>query len=254
MIVREAPGLWLLISQVHHAQLAADIAAAWRHAPPLVSVRHEFLAAVARHDDGWRDWERAPTVNPGSGGPRDFMEMPMTEATRIWTGSVRAAREVSPWCALWVSRHFCHLAELASRHREDPDDSTAIVEFLAAQAVAQQADRAAAKPTVPRDAATPLEMAGFRGLQFFDRLSLWLCCAERTEPQDFDDPFGGRTRWTPDVPNTVHVRGGGFTASMLSLAVPAVAIPRHSYGADAELHEAIAHGARQQLHWKLIAH
>src|SRR5690606_25962666 len=36
-----------------------------------------------------------------------------------------------------------------------------------------------------------------RYLQMFDAISLWLCCAERTEPQTWTMPTGGRLELTP---------------------------------------------------------
>ncbi len=129
MIVRPADGEYVLISQVDHARIAVEIARSWRLPSKLDDLREEFLFAVEHHDDGWRDWERAPTIVDGA--PRNFMDMPMPVATGIWSESVDVAAANSPWGGLWVSRHFCHLAELAIAHRTDPADRASAERFLA---------------------------------------------------------------------------------------------------------------------------
>jgi hypothetical protein len=246
MIVRETNNSWLLISQVEHARIAAEVAASWRLPEPLGLFRHEFLFAVEHHDDGWREWEQAPTIDD-DGEPRDFMEMAMPVAAGIWTASIEVGAKSSPWCGLWISRHFCYLAELALEHRDDPADRLAAQQFLKEQLAAQRRWRA----DVDAHDVTAIELAGLHALQFFDRVSLWLCCAERTEEQMFPDPAGGTTHWTPESAMTIQVSGDGFTGDELSLSVPAVAIEQRPYADDRELRAAIVQGQRVALNWVL---
>ncbi len=92
MIRRETADGWLLISQIDHAVLAAEVAAAWGNDDvPTLPLRDELLRAIRLHDDGWYDWEQVPTIVPETGKPRDFTEMPMAEAATIWTESVELA-------------------------------------------------------------------------------------------------------------------------------------------------------------------
>jgi hypothetical protein len=246
MIVRASNTTWLLIPQVEHARLAADIAAKWRLPSVVEALRREFLFAVEHHDDGWREWEQAPTIDD-DGDPRDFMEMPMPIATGLWTASIKVGAGTSPWCGLWISRHFCYLGELALKHRDDPADRAAAQQFLKEQLAAQRRWRA----DVDVDELTTVEVAGWHALQFFDRLSLWLCCAERTAEQMFPDPAGGTTHWRPDSLTTVRISGDGFSADALSLTVPAIAIPQRSYADDRDLRAAIAAGQRATVSWTL---
>jgi hypothetical protein len=246
MIVRESSSCWLLISQVEHARIAAEIAANWRLPAALEGLRPQFLSAVEHHDDGWREWEQAPTIDD-DGDPRDFMEMPMPIATAIWTASIDVAARSSPWSGLWISRHFCYLAELTLEHRDDPGDRSAAQEFLKEQFAAQRRWRA----EVDARDVTEIEVAGLHALQFFDRVSLWLCCAERTAEQMFPDPAGGTTHWTPESAESIRVSGDNFTADALSLSVRAVAIERRPYADDAELREGIAGGQHTTIPWSL---
>ncbi|MBL8848125.1 MAG: DUF3891 family protein [Planctomycetaceae bacterium] len=247
MIVRPADGDYILISQVDHARIAVEIARSWRLPSRLDDLRKEFLFAVEHHDDGWRDWERAPTIVDGA--PRNFMDMPMPVATGIWSESVDVAAANSPWGGLWVSRHFCHLAELAIAHRTDPADRASAERFLAEHVVAQQRWRASL--CVETD--FPAELTGLHGVQFFDRLSLWLCCEERTAPQDFIDPAGNRSTWSPEKASQIRITGNGFLGSDLELNVPTISIPRQNYASDAELRAAVSRGDRGLLTWTVIS-
>lgn len=93
MIRREGDPGWTLISQVDHAHLAARMAEVWGNdqVPPLPFP--EFLVpAVRDHDEGWRDWERLPDIDPESLWPRNFTEMPPLESARIWSHSIETCR------------------------------------------------------------------------------------------------------------------------------------------------------------------
>lgn len=251
MIVRESVDSWLLISQVDHAAVAAEIAAVWRPPASLTGQLREFAYAVAHHDDGWIDWGLAPTIDD-EGRPRDFMDMKMPVATQIWRDSIDICAAESPWCGLWVSRHFCYLAGLAVEHRESSPDQTAAQQFLIEQAGRQRKWRDAIGQAATDDGQSPAEVAGLQGLQFFDRLSLWLCCAERTKPLEVEDPVGGATRWEPVDAQTIRVHADAFNAPELTLSAPTIAVPAREYSSDAELRSVIADGAQGSLNWTLI--
>jgi hypothetical protein len=98
-----------------------------------------------------------------------------------------------------------------------------------------------------------VETTGLHGLQFFDRLSLWLCCAERTQSQDFQDAAGATIRCEPVGPTEIRVHADAFIPRELRLSVPTISIPRRRYADDAELRAAIADGSRGWLSWTLVA-
>ncbi len=84
---------WILISQVDHAHLAAELAGAWgndRRAE--IPWRDDLLPAIRDHDEGWREWEHFPDVHPETHFPRNFTEMPPADSVRIWTNSIEACR------------------------------------------------------------------------------------------------------------------------------------------------------------------
>ncbi len=86
------PG-WILISQVDHAHLAAELAEAWgNEEQPALPWPEILLPAIRDHDEGWREWERHPDIHPETHWPRNFTEMPATDAVRIWTQSIDICR------------------------------------------------------------------------------------------------------------------------------------------------------------------
>ncbi|MEM1304421.1 MAG: DUF3891 family protein, partial [Planctomycetota bacterium] len=112
---------WLLISQVEHARITHQLAAAWKTLLPGASglVRQEFLAALLHHDDGWKPWSRDPQIDPEHGRPYGFTEMPPRLAQEIWSGSIEACREIGPLAGWMVASHFIGLQ---GKPDDDPDD------------------------------------------------------------------------------------------------------------------------------------
>jgi hypothetical protein len=239
MIRRDDGGDWLLIDQIQHARLAADIAREWgnerfkpltRDVPTALAdranekpdedwrlARLAIQIAVARHDEGWGQWDWAPHVDPGTGRPRDFREMRMQDATAIWTRSIGACNpKLSPVSAYAVSRHFCYLAEqVRGSGRHDAEDLAAVTRFLQQKAaVRAKLESESARYGWQNVFLRHRELA-YHAVQFFDRVSLWLCCAAEHEPQAMTAPLGevvtfscrsaarGETVANPDSPATV---------------------------------------------------
>lgn len=301
MIRRDDDDHWLLISQVDHAQVAAEIAAAWGNERIAGLPLPELLVtAIRHHDDGWREWARSPRVDPETGQPRNFTEMPMREATVLWSQSIAVCSgeadtpqksdetpgRLSPLAGLWVSRHFCWLAAKAIESRQDDiEDCRALQRFLDTQSELQTVlRRQAARDFESRGLELDgLIENGFRCLQFFDGLSLWLCCAQRSEPLDFEIP-GGQTarvaeggcgsgfrnqgnterrsppasqaalqavRLEPQTPSRIVVTPYPLSVAHLELAVEARRIPARRYADDNDLHAALRDAPTVRLNWLL---
>ncbi len=245
---------WLLISQVDHAHLAAEIAAVWGNAqvPPLPH-EHQLVLAVRDHDDGWQEWRRSPTIDPETGLPRNFTEMPMDVATAIWSQSIHKCRQHSPLAGLWVSEHFRFLGSMARETRDDgSEDATAIDEFLSQQQKLQMAWRNETEGESASNIDATIE-TGFRWVQFFDALSLWLCCAERTQPQQTVTPGGQTLGMTPlQPPSKIAFDPWPLSVARLELSVPAWSIPAKRLSDDAALYAAIRDADGETLKWELV--
>ncbi|HUG91584.1 MAG TPA: DUF3891 family protein [Planctomycetaceae bacterium] len=349
MIRREHGRDWLLISQIDHARLAGALAEAWNFTGTrFAALRDDLVQAVRQHDEGWAAWEQLPAVDPESGRPRDFTEMPMPEATGIWGRSiafclehhappstgpllycyrewlgsrkmrltnerVRAieavCRQTRPFTAeslidelrdshgrvsrglvsrelgrlrtfgvlepcaqaggeayaracpldrlsevggLWVSRHFQALAERAWDNRTARNERLAIDSFLDEQLRIHSHWRSSLPREFPPKVADELIDRGFRWVQFFDRLSLWLCSARRVDPAEFEVPGGGTLRLRPTAPDRIEFEPQRFLNGPLTLRVMGLRLPARPYQDDGELRTALTDAPRQPLAWQLI--
>ena len=254
MIRREAGRSWLVISQMDHARIAAEIAAGWGNGdvPPLPWPQI-LVPAIRHHDDGWKEWEVEPQVDPATGGPRHFTEMPMPEATAIWSRSIEQAAKQNPLSGLWVSKHFAHLATQARpARRADKIEKSAIDQFLIGQKTLRSSFRRAALSMF--EGIPELEAGietGFKWLQFFDALSLWLCCAAVTEPTTLSLPGDRQLTAQPQTTENIVLTPWPLKPMLLSISLLARRIVAHPYPDAAQLGEAILFGSPVSLHWRL---
>ncbi len=253
MIRRDDGDNWLLISQRDHARLAGEIAAVWgNNSFPMLPRPDWLVPVVARHDDGWRMWERAPQIDPDSGRPRDFTEMPMDEATAIWRESLACCGSV-PMGRLWVSRHFQHLAEKARESRKDvPEDIEAIDLFLEQQGGVQEQEASATLHVIGKTVFTQLADIGYRYLQFFDRLSLWICCAAQHFSEGFTVPNTGTVRFTPGPDGRFRVEPFPLSVEQLELSASAKRIPARRFDDDSAFRTALSSAPREWLRWTIM--
>lgn len=345
MIRRNQGNDWLLISQLEHARIAAELAEAWNDAE-LIHFPHraELLSAVRHHDDGWAVWESKPTIND-DGEPREFTEMPMSVAMSIWIRSIdicanrsygdaayaavlkefreflsdrglrltkereailgevlqlsgettlepvverlgsqgvsrstvdetlqqldeariietvefgpsdvklrASARTLTPsaYGALWVSRHFAHLAEGARESRRSAADIVSIDEFLFLQASLQKHWRQ--QIDAPVSDVSTAEESGFHWLQTFDRISLWLCCADRSERWDVALPSGNETAFVPQADEAIALGPFPFGEDV-TMSVDGLRLPRQTFRDNEELRAAIREATPQKIEWRLV--
>lgn len=248
------PG-WALISQVEHARIAAEVCRAWDDAAyPLAKPHEELLAAVVHHDDGWLAWELRPTTVDGR--PRDFMEMPLDESLAIWRRSIAVAQNMGALAAYAVGSHFaalCRWSREKAGHTDTwlhlADEFIEEQDELAQERLAELT--AGGEPTTVGEAVAATEVRrnadrAWHALQFFDRVSLWLCCAERREPETIDVPESlgtglGAFRFEPQAGcvgvSTLSTLNGAeigiepwpLKLDRLELETEAVGVPRAAY-------------------------
>lgn len=242
---------WALISQVEHARIAGELAAHWG-APPFepLAPRDEMLAAIFHHDDGWADWERSPEVDPRQGRPLEFTEMPLGQSLAIWQRSIDGARQLGDLAPWLVSGHFSALLRRANAWQPArPPEAPEARDFLQRQDAERAGWLAAWQARDPgRHTAAAAEL-GLRYLQFFDALSLWLCCAERREAQTFDVPSGPPLELLPSA-GEIAARPWPWTVAELRVQTAARVIAVASYPTAAAL--AAAPSAQMTLAWRWL--
>jgi hypothetical protein len=256
MIRRDDREDWLIIDQIEHARLAGELARVWGdERSGLFALFPKLVWGVSHHDDGWSAWDAAPRLHPKTGFPRSFLEMRMRDSTAIWTRSI-AVCSADPLAAVAVSRHFCHLAgQVRDSGRADADDLESIDRFLHEQSVVQLGLADEARATgAGAEANGNLEKSfdlGCRTVQFFDRVSLWLCCAPRQQPEQFAAPLGETVRLIPNNPAQIAVEPYPLCVDSLLLETPARRIAARRYANDAELQTALRAAPTERLSWMI---
>lgn len=160
---------YLLIAQDDHAQLAGELAAAFRRGW-LTQLNDEIVDAIRRHDCGWRalDEELLERARRGA-APVSFLDMSVPEFLTAWTGSIEQVAATSPLGGAVVSLHFSRLAEYRLSLRQDTaDDTRRLGGFV-------EAETARRRRLVAPCGASPVPFFT-DALQLCDLVSLYLCC------------------------------------------------------------------------------
>ena len=106
MIVRDEGSTFLLVTQPHHAQLAAEIVSAISTEPPLAGAhRRSILLATREHDNGWIEVDAEPTIDPATGRPSDFIVGPPEVKHELWPRGIRRVGRSDPRAGALVAEH-----------------------------------------------------------------------------------------------------------------------------------------------------
>lgn len=131
MLHREDPGGLLVLSQLTHAWVAGQLARAWGNEEfGQFEPREEVCLAAHLHDIGWTRWEQAPRLNPRSGRPYTFMEIPRRTHLELWSAGGPTALTWSRYPALLVSAHGTALYERRKGTNDTPEEKQLISESM----------------------------------------------------------------------------------------------------------------------------
>ena len=114
MIVQEQGDELILIRQTDHAVLAGFFAREWgnelfRRPEPFESVR----LAAAEHDNGWREWELEPQIDPRTRLPYSFMSLPTEEHIALYQRGIERLVRIDRYAGMLVSLHASQLYDRA---------------------------------------------------------------------------------------------------------------------------------------------
>ncbi len=106
MIVVDAGDSLRFVTQGDHAHFAADLLSLCR-LPELENHprREALLEAVREHDNGWRELDAAPRVEPATMTPHTFETLPGDERRKLWSRGTRRLSEGNPQVALLITQH-----------------------------------------------------------------------------------------------------------------------------------------------------
>jgi hypothetical protein len=128
----------LAIGQTAHAWISGQLARQWGNDSfPSFSPAEPLCYAAEQHDRGFLDWERRPTLNPKSGLPHTFENIPLSLHVELRKKSILELKAVSRYASLGTSLYFAKAAAQqgpAVSHQ----DRRIIAEFIDEQQVLQR--------------------------------------------------------------------------------------------------------------------
>lgn len=232
MLFRETGTATIAISQPAHAWLSGQIMRAWGNSAfGTVTPFEDVCLAAEQHDIGWLPWERAPTLNPATGRPHAFRELPVSAHTAIWSEGTDLALTLGRYPAILVSLHGTGLYAAFDLAAASPPDAAVVRAFLDGQQSIQSWLLAGLRDDPRyRFHADPETIEHNRGLvRAADRMSIALCAGMRDLAVRSTDPRLGVVRQVPTAggPTDIVLRAldDGLTAISVDpwpFAVPVV--------------------------------
>jgi Protein of unknown function (DUF3891) len=138
MVVRPSGEGVVAVGQPSHAWVSGQLARAWGNERFGAShPREEVCLAAEQHDIGMACWDLEPELNPETGLPRSFMEMPLETHLELWSAAPGRLRAQSRYAALLVSMHGTALYERRDLASLDPERGRAVRAFLDRQRLVQ---------------------------------------------------------------------------------------------------------------------
>jgi len=118
------------IPQPSHAWLSGQLAEVWGNEVfGGFEPRSEVCLASAMHDIGWTEWERSPSLNPKTGWPYDFMNMPTGDHVEIWSRGSRLMSTVSEYAGMLVAIHNAFLSGIHDYSEDTETEARLMKEF-----------------------------------------------------------------------------------------------------------------------------
>jgi hypothetical protein len=106
MIVVDDGGTLLLVTQNDHAHFSGELLSLWRDdGLPESARRRDIVFAAREHDNGWREADSAPRVDPATGEPYGFLSLPGPDRSEIWRRGIARYRKDRPYAALLIHQH-----------------------------------------------------------------------------------------------------------------------------------------------------
>jgi hypothetical protein len=248
VVLRREGDAVVAIGQPSHAWLSGQLARAWGN-ERFGAVRpwEEVCLAAEQHDIGMAAWDAAPALNPDTGLPYSFVEMPIETHVELWDRAWELVLPQSRYAALLVSMHGEALYRLRDLERLPPEEAARIRDYLTGQHALQAgltADLGADREQLRRNQ---------RLLWTWDYLSLALC-------------LGWAPCSTPETPTAgepVALRlepsgGARFTLDPWPFGRPAVTVRTEGrrltgrFTDEAALHLALARAQGEMLAFELI--
>lgn len=248
----------LAIGQQSHAWISGQLARAWGNARfGLVEPYEEVCLGAEQHDIGMAAWDLAPTLNPDTGLPHSFIEMPLEVHLELWSAGPRRLLAQSRYAALLASMHGARLYEQRDLTKLTPAQADAVHTFLGERREFQ-ADLLAslrADPATAAAAAADRIARNSQLLWIWDFLSLALClswapCTAHVVPTA-DDPVELQLRQA-EQPGRLALDLWPFASDRVALRCEGRRLSGH-FETEPALIDALARAPWETLELELVA-
>jgi len=225
MILRPTDNDVLAIRQIDHAAFAAFLLENWSdHNFGNDPERERIIRATRDHDNGWRDADDDPQLDPATRLPIPFSAIDPLRATEIWRRGTQTYAAEDAWHVLLITHHAYSVYELG--HKRDPLWKDFFTEF-AQQRAELRGRLGLTHPEVER-AYSYLRMADWFSLRF---------CMSEAFGRDKPEKYGGYTIRSDG--NVYEFRPYPFVTRDLTYALPYARLRKQGYDSEAELHKAL---------------
>ena len=267
MIVQDQGDELVLIRQTDHAVLSGFLAREWgndlfQRPEPFESLQ----LAATEHDNGWREWELQPQIDPKTRLPYSFMSLPTDAHMELYQRGIERVVKSDRYAGLLVSMHASGLYDRA--RATIPGFSAKYVKSTEAELVntflqGLKLQQLRLKVDLRADSAgkefvqDKLLEANARRLEALDRLSLYFCMS--STPQDATiegvpvDDQGSEVDWElrPGGPNAVSLGPYPFRREPLQVSILARRVPKRLYTGSLDFQKTLARAPYTALNFTL---
>src|SRR6266852_294013 len=237
MIVQEQGDQLILIRQTDHAVLSGFFAREWgnelfKRPEPFESVR----LAAEEHDNGWREWELQPQIDPKTRLPYSFMSLPTAAHIALYQRGIERVVKIDRYAALLVNDFLQVLKLQQLRLKVDLRAELATKDF----------------------AQEKLLETNSRRLEALDRLSLYFCLstpADATMEAIPVDDQGSEVDWVlrPRGPDSVSLAPYPFRKEPLTVSILARRVPKRVYTDNLDFKTTLARAPYAAVNFTLHA-
>ena len=267
MIVQEQGDELVLIRQTDHAVLSGFLAREWgndlfQRPEPFESLQ----LAATEHDNGWREWELQPQIDPKTRLPYSFMSLPTDTHMELYQRGIERVVKSDRYAGLLVSMHASGLYDRARAtipgfsakyvKSAETDLVSSFLQGLKLQQLRLKVDLRA-DAAVKEFVQDKLLEANSRRLEALDRLSLYFCMS--STPQDATiegvpvDDQGSEVDWElrPGGPNAVSLGPYPFRREPLQVSILTRRVPKRLYTGSLDFQKTLARAPYTALNFTL---
>ncbi len=268
MIIQEQGDQLLLIRQTDHAVLAGFFARALGNQLFLRPEPFEaFCLAVTEHDNGWTEWELAPSIDPKTFAPYNFMSIPTEEHMALYQHGIERVVKANHYAGLLVSMHCAGLYDRTratmpgfSAKYVKSNEAPLVSDFLQRLRLQQLRLKVdlRADSAMKSFAEEKSLQANLQRLEALDRLSLYFCLGPLEGATIDAVPLDNGSRevdWElqPEKNNSVTLDPYPFRKDPLHLSILARRIPKRAYADHADFQKTLGRAPYFPLRFTLRA-